>query len=73
MQKIFILCFCLVFVSSCGFGQNVATGKIMDQRTNEPIESAIVSAEKMGKWLLQMPGGISKSNCLETAVFSTFQ
>ena len=60
MLKIFILFFWSLFVSIYGFGQNVVTGKIIDQRTKEPIESAIVSAEKMEEQLLQMHREISK-------------
>jgi hypothetical protein len=48
MLKIFMLFFWLLFVSH-SFGQNVVTGKIIDQRTKEPIESAIVSVEKNGR------------------------
>lgn len=48
MRKTFILFYCLLFVSIYSFGQNVVEGKIIDKKNNEPIESAIVNAEKNG-------------------------
>jgi hypothetical protein len=65
MLRIFILFFCLLFVSVPGFSQNTATGKIIDQRTREPIESAIVSLEEnrrtvvtdgQGNFKIKLPG-----------------
>lgn len=52
MVKIFILFFWSLFVSKYCFGQNMVAGKIIDQRTKEPIESAIVSAEKKGRTVI---------------------
>ena len=49
MLKFFILFFLSLFVSIVVFSQNVATGKIIDRKTNEPIESAIVNSEISGK------------------------
>ncbi len=49
MLKIFIFLFWLLFFSMYGFSQNRVTGKIIDQITKEPIQSAIVTVEKNGK------------------------
>lgn len=43
MTKFFIVFFLSPFLFIHGFGQKVATGKIIDQRSREPVESAIVN------------------------------
>ena len=48
-MKIFIVFFCLLFISTCCLGQNKITGKILDQKTDEPIESVILNIIKSGK------------------------
>ena len=48
-MKIFIIFFCILFISVCSFSQNRINGKIVDQVTNEPLESVAVTAMKSGR------------------------
>jgi TonB-dependent Receptor Plug Domain/CarboxypepD_reg-like domain len=65
MLKIFILFFWVLFLSIYGFGQTMVTGKIIDQKTREPVESAVVSSGKnrktvitdaQGNFKIKLPG-----------------
>ncbi|MGH2566167.1 MAG: carboxypeptidase-like regulatory domain-containing protein, partial [Ginsengibacter sp.] len=49
MQKIFIVFSYCFFLSAYCFSQNKITGKIVDQKTGEPVESAILSIGATGK------------------------
>lgn len=48
-MKIFIIFFCILMSSLCAFSQNKISGKILDQKTNEPLESVVIAVIKNGK------------------------
>ncbi len=49
LMKILIIFLYLLFTSVNGFSQNKISGKITDQKTNEPLESVAVTAIKSGR------------------------
>ncbi len=49
MLKFIILFFSIHFISIACFAQKTVTGKITDQKTNEPVEAAVVSTGKNGR------------------------
>ena len=57
MQKIFIVFFYCLFLSLYCFSQNKITGKILDQKTGEPVESAVVSIGTTGQASVTDAGG----------------
>ncbi len=60
MLKVLILSSVLLFISTFGFCQNTVTGRILDERTKEPIESAIISVPQNGRTIISDGRGYFK-------------
>src|SRR5450432_1124601 len=60
MLKNLMFSFILLIISVNGFGQNVVSGRIIDQLTKEPIESAVISVVENGKTVITDSRGYFK-------------
>ena len=47
-----LLCIGLLFIFSTAIAQTIVKGKVIDKRTGEPLENAVVSAGEKGKTVL---------------------